>query len=154
MYQDMYNDSAYFDLHQYNGIFEPFRRDDNKKVLGKFTDEKPNLVISEFVGLKAKMYALKTYNLNPTTKPFCEGKRAKGVGKRARDKQLSIEDYKKSIDENDQKPVKMRTIQSFKHKLYTLEQTKRATCPFEDKRFWLDSRRSLAHGHRDCKLFE
>lgn len=120
--------------------------------LGKFKDEKPNLIIADFIALRAKMYALTTYN--PVTNEYSEGKRAKGIGKRARDSQLCFEDYKRCLEEYRQKFVNMYNLQSFKHKVYTVSTYKKATDAFDDKRFWIDTQRSLAYGHKDCKLYE
>jgi hypothetical protein len=106
------------------------------------------------VALRAKMYALKMYTLNPSTQVYSESKRAKGVGKRARDSQLSLDDYKRCLEEYRQKIVNMTTLQSFKHKIYTLSSNKKATDPFEEKRMWVDTQRSLAYGHKDCKMYE
>ncbi len=47
----------------------------NKKVLGKFKDEKGGFIISEFVGLRPKMYSLKMLD-------GAEEKRAKGIPKK------------------------------------------------------------------------
>ena len=48
--------------------------DNNKKIVGKFKDELNGKIITEFVGWRSKMYALKIYNEK-------EKKIAKGIKK-------------------------------------------------------------------------
>ena len=59
-------DNAYFyaDKHLFNfSGYEkesPFYDDENKRVIGKMKDELNGEIIDEFVGLKAKVYSVKT----------------------------------------------------------------------------------------------
>ena len=55
VYQDFYEDKHLFDLSDLNNKFHD---DENKKVLGKMKIEYPNDVITEFIGLRSKMYSL------------------------------------------------------------------------------------------------
>jgi hypothetical protein len=57
----------------------------NKKVLGKFKDEANSVPVESFVGLRAKMYAMK-YGGKVL-------KRAKGVKRYALAKKISYNDY-------------------------------------------------------------
>ncbi|XP_073979962.1 uncharacterized protein [Rhodnius prolixus] len=68
---DEFDTSDYPDGH-------PCKNNRNKKVLGKFKDEASGEPVSEFVGLRAKMYAVRIRGL--------EKKRAKGIKKAAVDK--------------------------------------------------------------------
>ena len=63
----------------------------NKKVVGMMKDECGGKKISEYVGLKAKMYS---YKLDKT-----EEKKAKGVKKNAIKKYISFDDYYKCLIE-------------------------------------------------------
>ena len=57
IYEDSYEDKDLFDFSDYSKdskFFDPF----NKKVVGKIKDELKGKIISEFVGLKSKMYSL------------------------------------------------------------------------------------------------
>ena len=59
IYKDLYHDRDLFD----NGDYpEPsqFFLNENKKVIGNFKDEAAGQPITEFVGLKSKMYSYKT----------------------------------------------------------------------------------------------
>ena len=56
VYEDFYGDEHLFDFNDYpqeSKIFDSF-----KKVIGKMEDEFKGKIISEFVGLKSKMYPL------------------------------------------------------------------------------------------------
>ena len=57
VYEDFYKDNDLFDFSDYSqdaNFFDPV----NKKVIGKMKDESKGKIISEFVGLKSKMYSL------------------------------------------------------------------------------------------------
>ena len=59
MYEEIYSDRSSFDFSDYlkNSKFNDVT---NKKVIGKMKDELSGKVISEFIGLKSKMYSLIT----------------------------------------------------------------------------------------------
>ena len=59
----------------------------NKKVIGMFKDEAGGLVITEFVGLRAKLYSYKTYEGK-------EEKKCKGIKKAVVEKHITFDDYK------------------------------------------------------------
>jgi len=98
------------------------------------------------------MYALESYD--PEAKQYTYTQKIKGVGKRAAAKELTFTDFIKTLDTNVQKYVTMYNIQSMRHRVSTVSLVKKATDPFEDKRFWIDSVRSLAYGHKDCCFYE
>ena len=69
--KDFLNTNIFFDFSNYpedSKIFDPT----NKKVIGKMKDESERKVISEFVGLKSKMYSMKNIDSK-------ESNMAKGV---------------------------------------------------------------------------
>ena len=73
VYEDFYEDKNLFDFSNYSlnlQFFDPT----NKKVIGKMKDEFKGQIISEFVGLKSKMYSLIAVDAE-------EVKKAKGVNK-------------------------------------------------------------------------
>ena len=59
IYRDMFQRKELFDLSDYPTDC-PFHDETNRTVLGKFKDETASVPIVEFVGLRAKMYAVKT----------------------------------------------------------------------------------------------
>ena len=112
----------------------------NKKKLGKFTDEAGGKLISEFVGLRPKVYALDF-----------DGKhhlRCKGVKKCNLGTKIFFEDYLKCLKENNVKYSSFYRIQSKKHVLYTIKQKKLSLSCNDDKRVTLpDGIHTLAYGH-------
>ena len=78
--EDFYLDKDLFDLSDYrlrSKFFDPV----NKKVIGKMKDEFKGKTVSEFVGLKSKMYSLIIVDNEEVTK-------AKGVNKKIRHKEF------------------------------------------------------------------
>ena len=55
-YQDFWNDKDKFDNSDYNKE-SPFHNTANKKVIDKFKDEACGIPITEFIGLRSKMYS-------------------------------------------------------------------------------------------------
>ena len=86
----------------------------NKKVIGKFKDEAAGIPITEFVGLRSKMYSYIKENNQ------C-GKTAKGIKKNIIKKNITHENYKQALFENKQICHKMKTIRSQNHELGSYE---------------------------------
>lgn len=83
----MYNNLDYFDTSDYNK--EHFCYSVlNKKVPLKFKDELNGKIITEFVGLRSKMYSIKVFN-DKKEKKLC-----KGIKKNVINKKISFEQYK------------------------------------------------------------
>ena len=59
VYEDFYADKHLFDFSGYENE-SPVYNDENKKVIGKMKDKLNGESIEEFVGLRAKLYPLKT----------------------------------------------------------------------------------------------
>jgi hypothetical protein len=112
----------------------------NKKVLGKFKDEENGKLISEFIALKPKMYAIKTEGSETFIK-------AKGVPKRKAKTDLTFEKYKSTLDGAKLDTVQFNTIRSNKHEIYTLNQTKTRLSNYDDKRYHIDKTNSYPYGH-------
>lgn len=139
---DVKPDSHLYDFSNYSKEHSLFSND-NKKVLGKMKDEFPNEEIAEFIGLKAKMYALRTAIMH-------EKLVHKGIQKSARTdtgERLSFDDYKRALDEEKTIPVSMNSIRSFKHSLHTVKVRKDGLSSDDNKRYLLDKIKSLAYGH-------
>ena len=129
VYEDFYADKHLFDFSGYEKE-SPFYNDENKKVIGKMKDELNGEIIEEFVGLRAKMYSLKTKKE--------EMKKAKGVKKNVVKKDISHQDYVDCLFEERKFMHTMQTIRSFKHQLYTIKQNKVSLSPYDDKRYLMD----------------
>ena len=104
-------------------------------------DECGGKQITEFVGLRAKMYS---YRMNEK-----EEKKAKGVKKNVIKKGISFDDYYKCLIERvNPKYRKMNLIRSQKHETYSETVNKVALSADDDKRvIGEDCISTLAYGH-------
>ena len=101
-------------------------------------DELSGKVISEFVGLKSKMYSLVTVDDE-------EKVRAKGINKRLRHNEFYDVLFDKKVIRHN-----MKRIQAKKHRLGMYYICKVSLSCFDDKRCVLDDGvKSLAYGHKD-----
>ena len=113
----------------------------NKKLIGMMKDECGGKQITEFVGLRAKMYS---YKVDET-----EEKKAKGVKKNVIKKDISFDDYHKCL-KREQNPVyrKINLIRSHNHEIYSETINKIALSADGDKRVISnDGISTRAHGH-------
>ena len=117
-------------------------------------------LITEFVGLRSKSYAYKSeviYSaLKDELKPFFveekyktdEKKKAKGIVRHCVKKEIMFENYKNCVEQNQLTRATFNQIRSFNHSLMTVQSTKLALCPYDDKRYVNDDGiTTLAHGH-------
>ena len=79
----LYDFSEYPEDHQLHDV-------SNKKRAGKFKDEMSSKIITEFVGLRAKMYSLKTDDEHVN-------KKANGIKKSVVEREIKFDDYKRSL---------------------------------------------------------
>ena len=127
IYQDFFNDKEKFDFSEYDKSSKFFDKT-NKKVIGKFKDECHGRPITEFIGLRSKMYSyIKDNNKG--------GKTAKGTKKCVIKNDISHENYKETLFKNQQMHHKMKTIRSNAHQLYSHEINKVSLSCFDDKRY-------------------
>ena len=112
----------------------------NKKVLGKMKDEFNGVRISEFIGLKRKMYSFISSDDKEVNK-------ANGVNKKLRHEEyLDVLFNKKVVRHN------MKRIQSKLHEVGTYDVYKISLNCFGDKRYVLnDGINTLAYFHKDIK---
>ena len=108
VYEQCFKDKHLFDFSGYP-INSDYFDSLNKKVLGKMNDEFNGVKISEFVGLKAKMYSL----ISDDNK---EVNKAKGVNKKLRhNNYIDVLFDKKAVRH------KMKRIQSVLHRIGTYD---------------------------------
>ena len=140
VYQDFWNDKDRFDNSDYPES-SPYFDTTNKKVIGKFKDEAAGIPITEFVGLRSKMYSyIKDNNKG--------GKTAKGIKKNIIKNNIKHQDYKNVLLENKQIHHTMKTIRSSKHQLGSYEINKVSLSCFDDKRYIAnDGINSFSYGH-------
>jgi len=110
----------------------------NKKVPGMFKDEVGGKIISEFVGLRAKLYAYK--------KELDEEKKCKGVKKGVVKNNISFDDYKNCLFYGKKQRRTMNVIRSRQHEIFTETVNKVALSANDDKRIILPDRiNTLVH---------
>ena len=116
----------------------------NKKVIGVMKDEIGGDQMTEFVGLRSKLYACKMAEGNET-------KKCKGVKKGVVRNHISFEDYKKCLFTKEEQHRSINTFRSRKHNIYTETVPKVALSANDDKRVILeDGIKTLAIGHWKC----
>jgi hypothetical protein len=147
IYEDMKSNKQLFDLSDYNKTHFLYDAT-NKKVIGKFKDETNGMPISEFVGLRSKMYAFTVDNK--------EKKKAKGINNSVVQKTVNFDQYKNSLFGAEKKDIQqmcsMKSIRSINHNVYTIEVNKIGLSSFDNKRYVLDDKVStLAYGHYEIK---
>jgi hypothetical protein len=144
LYETIWENRDKFDLSDYPADF--YHDSTNNKVIGKFKDETSSKPITEFVGLRPKMYSFTTLR-EANSDSTCEKMRAKGI-QRAALKRIRHEDYLRQLRAPEENRLTNRRIGSHLHKLYTYEFPKRGLCAFDDKRYIEDGGiTTLAHGH-------
>ena len=138
--EDVYKDmKANSDLFDFSNFSNEYYDETNKKVIGKFKDECATNPIIEFVGLRSKMYSIKTENGD-------ESKRAKGI----RTDKIGHDDYKNVLDTNCTKHfTQMKSIQSDHHEIKTYTINKKGLNAYDDKRYILDNGiNTVAYGYK------
>ena len=140
VYSDFWNDKDKFDNSDYPES-SPYFDKTNKKVIGKFKDEAAGIPITEFVGLRSKMYSYMKDNQTGE-------KTAKGIKKIVIKKNITHENYKETLFNNKQMHHKMKTIRSQNHQLGSYEINKVSLSCFDDKRYILENGiTSYTYGH-------
>ena len=119
----------------------------NKKVPGKFKDKSTSKCITEFVGLRSKIYSFMFDDKKDISK--AEVRVAKGVQKSddLNDLRSSTYMYLNCLWNDEVKEHNFKTIRSMKHSVATYTESKITLRPFEDKRYLLDAINSLPYGH-------
>jgi len=113
----------------------------NKKVLGKMKDECAGKPISEYVGLRPKMYSILMEDADVI-------KKAKGVKKYVVKKNMQHNDYKEALFDKKFFRHEMNMLRSYKHQIYGVHVNKISLSPLDTKR-WItdDGVNTLAYGH-------
>lgn len=130
----------------------------NDKTSGLMKDENAGHIMTEFIGLRAKMYSYrvqegKRLSTKSKEKKFKhkESHRAKGVKKHIIKNKLQFNDFLKCIEENAAFAGSQPLIKSSYHKVYSITQNKIFLESSDDKRYILSDKKStLAWGHYKC----
>lgn len=134
MYFHQYFDTSNYPMNNVYGI-----QPKNNKIPGLFKDELGGQNIEEFIGLRSKLYCIKTKN----------GviKKAKGIQKAAV-RSLNFTDYKRVLNTGEIIRRKNVFFKSLKHQIFTKELNKVALSSNDDKRIILRNKiDTLSWGH-------
>lgn len=143
-YADMKPHKQFFDNSEYpeNHVFYD---KSNKKVIGKFKDETSGDEITEFVGLRSKMYSFITDSGD-------KKKKAKGVARAVVKKSLHHAKYLECVNEQTKTDVNITAFRSKLHKVSTISISKIGLSCYDDKRYILeDGISTLAYFHTKIK---
>ena len=158
LYQDMYNRRDKYDLSDVNdkiiitnenGEMEKLRRDENKKVVGKMKEENEGVVITEFIGIKSKMYSYKKNNIGT-----CKTLKVKGCQSALTQTEVITHDnyYNTLFGEKQTQSFTVTGIRSKKHNIQTYKLEKQIFTPYNDKVFILDDGiNCLPYGHKSTR---
>jgi len=118
----------------------------NKKIPGLMKDENNGAIMTEFVGLRAKMYALRVDGKKDT-------KKVKGIKSNVVAKSITFDDYTRCLFDEIEITRKQSCIKSKLHEVYTISETKIALSPYDDKQYIMsDSIDTLPWGHYKISL--
>ena len=140
IYKDFWNDKDMLDNSDYLES-SPYYCNVNKKIIGKFKDEACGIPITEFIGLKSKMYSY--------VKDNEKGERtAKLIKKNVTKNNIRHEDYKNTLINNEQMHHKMKTIRRQRHQLGSYEINNVSLSCLDDKHYIpYKGTSSYAYGH-------
>nr|DAC81331.1 TPA_asm: PolB [Megastigmus wasp adintovirus] len=127
LYEDIKLNIENFDTSDYpeNNIFNMPRV--NKKIVGLMTDECKGNIITEFIGLRSKMYSIRVNGEDFVRK-------IKGIKSSVVKKSITFDDYKNCLDNLKIQKRKQCTIRSRLHNVETIQQIKIALSPYDNKR--------------------
>lgn len=144
IYDDIKKDIQRFDTSAYeenNQFSIPLV---NKKVIGLMKDENNGLIMTEFCGLRSKMYATLVEGGNGM-------KKSKGVKKCVVENTICFDDYVNCMYERSQIVRQQNTIKSHLHHLYSLRQSRIALSSNDNKRLIDpdDVSKTWPYGHKN-----
>ena len=132
--EDFYRDIAKdvkkrFDTSGYsNDDNRPLPIEENKNLLGLMKDELGGKIMTEFVALRAKMYAYR--NIDKEVKE----KRCKGTKKCVVAEGLTFDDNKTCLFDGETRSTELILFENKKHEVYTVNKLKIALSRDDDKR--------------------
>jgi len=119
----------------------------NKKVPGLMKDENNGAIMIEFVGLKARVYALRIDSKKNMKKVKC-------VKSNVVAKSITFDDYTRCLFDEIEMTCKQSCIRSKLHEVYTISETKIVLSPNDDKRYVVpDSTDTLPWRHYTINKF-
>ena len=137
IYKDMLENKNLYDFSEYP-TDHPNYDITNKKIIGKFKDELKSKIITEFVGLKPKMYS---YNYIDN-KNIANTNIHKGTSCL-----LKHEEYKRSLYKEKLIYKEFYNLQLNKQNIYLDKINQISLNPFDSKQYWIDNINSLPYGY-------
>ncbi|KZC05346.1 hypothetical protein WN55_06588 [Dufourea novaeangliae] len=105
-------------------------------------NENNRMIMTEFVGLRSKMYATRVHGIKHYVKKL------KGIGRSVTEKSIQFDVYIKCLNDSVEKTVQQNRIKSIPHNVYTIHEQKLALSPHDKKRkIQHNSTRTLPWGH-------
>ena len=139
IYKDMFEDKDKYDFSEYPKD-HPNYNITNKKVLGTFKDELKSRIITEFIGLKPKMYSFNFIENNIVVNKNIH----KGIKNSI---SLKHDEYKRSLYKEELIYKEFYNLQLNKQNIYLDKIKKIALNPFDSKRNWINNINSLPYGY-------
>ena len=141
VYQDFWNNKEKFDNNDYPEDSLCFDKTNNK-VIVQFKDEAAGIPVTEFTGLRSKMYSYIKDNEKG-------GKTARGIKKNVIKEEIKHGNFKDAyLFNNQQRYHNMKKMRSQNHQLGSYELNKVSLTCFDDKRYIHDDGiNSYAYGH-------
>ncbi|XP_024871338.1 uncharacterized protein LOC112454272, partial [Temnothorax curvispinosus] len=127
-YEDMKRDIARFDTSEYPKDNKYRMPRVNKKIPGLMKDENDGAVMTEFVGLRSKMYALRVEEKSDT-------KKIKGIKRNVVARTITFDDYVCCLNDAIGQFRRQSCIRSTAHEVHTVSELKLALSPYDDKRY-------------------
>lgn len=117
----------------------------NNKVVGLMKDECLGKILTEFVGLRSKMYCTRIDGQDAM-------KKIKGIKASVVKTSITFDDYVDCLRNFNIQKRQQYLIRSKLHNVQTIQQRKIALSPYDDKRYLIQgSTDTLAHGHYRIK---
>ena len=141
-YIDMEKIVHHFDTSEYPKDSKLYSKD-YEKVIGKWKDEVNGNLITDIIFLKSKVYTYKTEQT--------EVKKLKGCSKATRNKNLCFNEYDEVLNSTEEIFKKQYQIHSKKHEIFFEEINKKILSSFDDKRYLVNSVKTIPHCDEETK---
>ena len=138
IYEIMHDKKAEFDFSDYPSEHNLYSSE-NKKVIGKYKDELNGVLMTQYCGIRSKLYGYKKHQSE------VEHIRFKGI-KRSEVKRTKFDDLRECLFNNMKNQYNFKLIKSKNHVIETVDITKKGLDPFDSKRYYLNEIQSKPYG--------
>ena len=119
IYKIIKNNKSFFDTSNYDEKNKFNMPRANEQVMGLIEDEFANNIITDFVALRPKMYAIKLYKGAKVEKKKC-----KGIKKCVVDEEINYQDYMECLKKLTTIVKIQNCIRSKKHRVFSIKEKK------------------------------